>query len=58
MHKLLLAYYMILVKNYESARKLLHPSTSIHHNSMLIKEELHIILWILGLIWNHLNLKL
>ena len=46
-HKLLLAYYLVLAHIYDSARKLLHPSTAIHQNEAFSKDELQVLIWIL-----------
>ena len=45
-HKLLLAYYMILAQDYDTARELLNPSTSIHQNEAFNQEELDVLSWI------------
>jgi hypothetical protein len=46
-HKLLLAYHLILQFEFDSARKLLSPYTSIHHNEMFSSEEITILKWIM-----------
>lgn len=46
MHKILLAYYLILQFEFNSARKLLNPSVSIHQNYVLSIEEINILKWI------------
>jgi gas vesicle protein len=46
MHKLLLAYYLILSGNYMPAKELLNPASSLHQNEPFDDEELEVIDWI------------
>ena len=48
-HKLLLAYYLILAHDYNSARELLHPSSSLNHNEFFSIDELEILSWIVSI---------
>jgi hypothetical protein len=45
-HRMLLAYYMILQFEFNSARVLLHPFASINHNEIFSIEEISILKWI------------